>query len=173
MGFPHRISEQFEAVSIVDEAVQDRIRKRGIRNAFMPAGDRDLGGHEGGGAAVAVIDDFKQVFGLRAGEGVTQPVIKNEQVEAGERAQQLGIRAIRLGESEGLQQAGIDPNDGQMVLVNLDPSTTYTVQAVAINGDGEMPYVVELSTDVSDIERLRQEGEVEILIPLKRPGQES
>ena len=90
----------------MDETIQDCIGKRGIWDAFVPAADRDLGGDEGGGAAIAVIDDFEQVFGLRAGEGVTQPIIQNEQVAAGERAQQLGIRAIGLGEGQGLEQAG-------------------------------------------------------------------
>ena len=50
-----------------------------------------------------VIDDFKQVFGLRAGEGVPQPVIQNEQVNMGQGAQQLGIGAVGLGQGEGLQ----------------------------------------------------------------------
>ena len=74
----------------MDEAIQDRIRKRGVRDALVPAANGDLCSHESGGAAVTVIDDFKQVFGLRAGEGIPQPVIKNEQVEAGQGASSWG-----------------------------------------------------------------------------------
>ena len=90
----------------MDEAIQDRVGKSGVWNAFVPVADGDLSSDEGGRTAIAVIDDFEQVFGLRAGKGIAQPIIQNEQVEAGERAQQLGIRAIGLGESEGLEQAG-------------------------------------------------------------------
>ena len=62
----------------MDEAIQDCVRKSGVRDSLVPRADGDLGRDEGGGAAVTVIDDFEQVFGLRAGEGVTQPVVKNE-----------------------------------------------------------------------------------------------
>ena len=83
MDFAHGISFEFKPVGIVDEAVEDRIGEGGVGDAGVPVLDRDLGGDQGGGAAVTIVEDLEQVFGLGAGEGVAEPVVEDEQLGLG------------------------------------------------------------------------------------------
>ena len=62
----------------MDETIEDRISQGRIGDAGMPFADRDLGGDQGGGTAITIIEDLKQVFGLRAREWVAEPVIEDE-----------------------------------------------------------------------------------------------
>ena len=98
MDFSHRFSLKFNPVCVVDEAVEDGIREGGVGNAEMPVSDRDLSGHQGGRAAIAVIEDLKQVPSLGAGQGVAEPVIEDKQPSAGQTAEQFGVGAIGLSQ---------------------------------------------------------------------------
>jgi len=69
--FAHGISFEFKSVGVVDEAVKDQIGEGGVGDAGVPVLDRDLGGDQGCGAAVTVVEDLEQVFGLGAGERVS------------------------------------------------------------------------------------------------------
>ena len=106
MDFAHGISFEFKSIGVVDEAVKDRIGEGGVGDAGVPVLDRDLGGDQGSAAAVTIVEDLEQVFGLGAGERVAEPVVEDEQVGAGQGPQQLGIGAVSLSEFERLQQAG-------------------------------------------------------------------
>ena len=74
----------------MDEAIEDRIGDGGVGDAGMPFADRDLGSDQGGRAAITVVEDLEQVFGLGARERITKPVVEDEQVRAGQGPQQLG-----------------------------------------------------------------------------------
>jgi len=100
MDFTHGISFEFKSVGVVDEAVENGVRKGGIGDAGVPITHRDLGGDQGGGAAVTVVEDLEQVFGLGAGERVAEPVVEDEQVGAGQGTEQLGIGTVGLSEFE-------------------------------------------------------------------------
>jgi hypothetical protein len=89
----------------VDQPVEDGVRQSGVGDAAVPFGHRDLSDDDSGAAAVAVIQDFQQVSGLGAREGVSEPVIADEQRGAGQRPQQLGIGAVGMGQFERLKQA--------------------------------------------------------------------
>ncbi len=71
----------------MNETVEDGVRERGVWNSAVPVDRRDLSDNHGGRATIAVIQDFEQVSGLGAGKGVTEPVIKDEQMDAGQGAQ--------------------------------------------------------------------------------------
>jgi len=103
MDFAHRISHEFEAVGVVDQTVENRICESGVWDSRMPIAHRNLCGDQGGGAAIAVVQDFEQVLGLRTRKGIPEPVIEDQEVDAGEGAKHLGIRAIGLSEFEGLE----------------------------------------------------------------------
>jgi len=70
----------------------------------MPVGDRDLRGQDRGCAFVAVVDDFKQVLSLDIGERIPQPVVDDEKLGLGQDAQELGIGAFGMGQSQFLKQ---------------------------------------------------------------------
>ena len=52
----------------MDQTIEDPIAQSGIREASVPVFHRDLSGHQGGGSAVAIIEDLQQISGLRGGE---------------------------------------------------------------------------------------------------------
>lgn len=71
----------------------------------MPSGHRDLGGDQGGFAAIAFLDDFEQMEALLVGEGVGSEVIEDEQLRAGEFVDEAWEAAIETGERQILEQA--------------------------------------------------------------------
>lgn len=81
-------------MSVVDEAVQDGIGVGGIGNEVMPAVHGKLAGDDGGAPAVAVVEDFEEIVTLGGVERFEAPVVKNEQLDAAEDAQQAGMATV-------------------------------------------------------------------------------
>jgi hypothetical protein len=73
-----RFTFELDAFSVVDQPVEDGIRKGGVWNTQMPVRNGDLAGDQGGGMSEAVIDDFKNILGILDGDGITHPVIEDE-----------------------------------------------------------------------------------------------
>src|SRR5215211_5738026 len=71
------LSFQLNAMSIVDQAVQDGICQGGIGNASVPVCNRDLGSNQGGGVAKAVIEDFQNILGVLDGNGIPHPIVED------------------------------------------------------------------------------------------------
>ena len=59
--FSHAFSGELKAVGVVNEAIQDGIAEGGVSDNVVPMFNRDLAGNEGGGAAVAIIEDLQEV----------------------------------------------------------------------------------------------------------------
>ena len=76
----HGISLEFEAIGVVEEAVEDGIGKGGVGEAGMPIVDWDLGCDQGGGTAIAVVKDLEQVLSLGARKGISEPVVQDKEV---------------------------------------------------------------------------------------------
>ena len=57
----HAFSGELKAVSIVNEAVQDRVAEGGITDDIVPMFDGDLTGDDGRGATMAIIKDLQKV----------------------------------------------------------------------------------------------------------------
>ena len=89
----------------MDQAIQDGIAQSWIRDTGVPLCDWDLGDDHGGVAAVAVVKDFKQVSGLRAGKRVPQPIIEDEELNAGQFVQEFGIGSVGVGQFKCVEQA--------------------------------------------------------------------
>ncbi len=87
----------------MNKTVEDGVRERGIWDPNMPLDHRNLSDNHGGAASIAVVQDFEQVSGLGARKGVSEPVIEDEQMDAGQGAQQLGIRAVGAGQFQSLE----------------------------------------------------------------------
>ena len=89
----------------MDEAVEQRISERWISELSVPGVDGKLTATEGGAIAVAVLQDFQQIPSLHLGRRTHQEIIQNQQVEASETAQQLGVAAIGASERQFVEQA--------------------------------------------------------------------
>ena len=102
-NFSLRFSFQFKPVGIVNESVQDRIRKSRIRNAPVPLGNRDLCRNEGGGVAKAVIEDFQNILCILDGNGIPHPIIKDQQAAASQGTQGGSEGPLGADLAEGVQ----------------------------------------------------------------------
>jgi hypothetical protein len=89
----------------VDETVEDGIGGRRVRQSCVPLVDRDLGGEQRGGAAVAVVEDLQEVSGVDRGERIADPVVENEERHAGKLVEEAGIGTIGMGEGELTEEA--------------------------------------------------------------------
>jgi hypothetical protein len=77
----HAVSIECEAVSVVDEAVEDGVGDGRIGDDIVPIFDRHLAGDDGRSALVAIIDDFEEIATLLAGERREAPIVKDEQID--------------------------------------------------------------------------------------------
>ena len=64
LGFPSRRTFQLEAVSVVDEAVEDGVGDCRISEVVVPLFDRDLARDDGRARGVAVLKDLEHVTAL-------------------------------------------------------------------------------------------------------------
>ena len=65
-------------MGVVDQAVEYGVGEGRFADEVVPAVDRELAGDQGGGATVAVVDDFQQIaarVGVQRGQA---PIIENE-----------------------------------------------------------------------------------------------
>lgn len=90
-------------VSRMDQAVQDGISDGGFPNEFMPSIDGELAGDEGGAPIITIIQDFQEIPPFGRGERCETPVIDDEEIEFGQFGQELGIRAVGLGDLEVME----------------------------------------------------------------------
>src|ERR1700682_3126389 len=77
----HAVSIECEAVSVVDEPVEDGIGDGRIGHDVVPIFDRHLAGDDGRSALVAIVDDFEEIATLLAGERREAPIVEDEQID--------------------------------------------------------------------------------------------
>ena len=77
----HAVSIECEAVSVVDEPVEDGVSDGRIGDDIVPIFDRHLAGDDGRSALVAIVDDFEEIATLLAGERREAPIVKDEQID--------------------------------------------------------------------------------------------
>ena len=105
MGFAAGLALDGEPEGVVDEAVEEGVGQGGVGETFVPGIDGDLGGDQGRGAVVTVIEDLQQVTGLSGSEGVAQPVVEDEQVGSGDGVEELWVGAVGPSQLQGREQA--------------------------------------------------------------------
>src|SRR5215831_6315545 len=71
----------------------------------MPFVDGQLARNQRGTIVIAVLDDLHQVAPLGWAEAIRSPVIEDQQIAFGERAEQLGKSAITMGQLQLGKQA--------------------------------------------------------------------
>src|SRR5215471_3983609 len=102
----HRVAAQFDAVSVVNEAVEDGVGVSGIANLGMPAIHGDLRGNDRRAAVVAIVDDLHQVATLLGSEPGHDPVVEDQQSDPSELGQQPGGPAVDASEGELIDKPG-------------------------------------------------------------------
>lgn len=94
----HAVALEHDAVGVVHDPVENGVGDGGVCDQVMPSGHRDLGGDQGGFAALAFLDDFEQMEALLVGEAVSSEVIEDEQLRAGEFVDEAWEAAIETSE---------------------------------------------------------------------------
>jgi hypothetical protein len=89
----------------VHEAVEDGIGDGGIDDHLVPVIDRELTGHDGRAAAVAIVDDFEQVAALLRGQRRQPPVVEDQKLDTGEALEEACIASIAACQRKRVEQA--------------------------------------------------------------------
>ena len=88
------VAGEFDAMGVVDEAVEDGVGVGGVADDVVPGGHGKLGGDDRRSTPVAFFEDFEQVV---AGAGV-------------ERLEAEVVEDEEIGATEGFQKAGMAPS---------------------------------------------------------------
>jgi hypothetical protein len=73
--FSHAVAGKFDAVGIVDEAVEDGIGNGRIADHVVPVIDGNLAGDDRRSLLVSILDDFQEIAALLVGELLRPPVV--------------------------------------------------------------------------------------------------
>jgi hypothetical protein len=90
----------------VDEAVQDGVGEGRVTDPFVPVLAGELACDDRGAGAVAVFEHLEQIVPLGLGGVAQAQVVEDQQLRPAQLAQQLGIGAVRLGQTELVEEAG-------------------------------------------------------------------
>src|ERR1039457_3953979 len=102
----HRFAFEFDPIGVVDQAIQDGIGHRGIRNNLVPLIDRELAGNEGGSLALAIIEHLQELaveFSRHAGNA---QIINYQQWGSGQLLEPLEQTSIGTGTLQRPEELG-------------------------------------------------------------------
>jgi hypothetical protein len=151
---------QIQPIGVVNQTIQDGITDGRIRETGMPLDHRHLSGDQGGGSAVAIIQDFKQVLRLGTGQRITEPVIEGQELGAGEGVEELGVRAVGVGEGDMVEETrGAMVADGEVVAADRVSQGT-SEESLADTG-GTEDKDVEMLVDPFTLGQVKNETAVE------------
>ena len=104
--FPsHAVAFEGDTVGVVDDSVEDGIGDGGFADHVMPLGNGQLRGDEGGFSPVALFEDFQEIEALLIVEGVSSPVVENEQLNTCQLVDEAREATVETGHGEVLEQA--------------------------------------------------------------------
>ena len=75
--FTQALAGQFDAIGVVDDAIEDGVGHGRVSDQRVEVGDRELAGDEYGAAVVTVFDDLQQVAPLIGVESFRTPIVQN------------------------------------------------------------------------------------------------
>src|SRR5665811_1368284 len=84
------LSFEFDAVGVVDDAIEDCVGDGGISDNFIPAVDGQLAGDADRACFISVVEEHEHIAALIGVERLRSLVIKSEQIETSDSTQHLG-----------------------------------------------------------------------------------
>jgi hypothetical protein len=102
----HGIPAHLDAMSVVNQAIEDAVGGGGIADLFVPARDRQLGSEDGRARLIAILADLPEIAPFILGERSHGPVIDDQDIDAAESRQQIAQTAVGAGEREIAEQSG-------------------------------------------------------------------
>jgi len=89
----------------MNEAVEDGICECGVAYGFVPVVNRELACDDGGGATVAVFEDFQEVTALWGGEDGQAPIVDDQHIHSGDGFKDAFMATVTAGKREGFEHA--------------------------------------------------------------------
>ena len=87
-------------MGVMYEAIEDSVGEGRIADDLVPGIDRQLAGDQRRAGAITVLDDLHEVAPLVGREPVWAPVIEDQQIGLGKRAEQTREAAVSVGQFE-------------------------------------------------------------------------
>ena len=101
-GFPAHLDFK----GVVEEPIAEGVGDGGFAHGGVPVFGGELTGDDGGGPAVAVLDDFKEVGALLIGEGGQEDVVDDQELGLGKLGEELKTGTVGAGLLELLEGPG-------------------------------------------------------------------
>ena len=90
----------------MNQAIQDRIGDRRIREAGVPLGYGYLSGDQHRGSVITIVQNFEQLLRLRPGQRIAEPIVKDQELDMGKVVEELGVGAVGVGQGDVVQESG-------------------------------------------------------------------
>src|SRR6201993_2090368 len=103
---PQAVAGEIDAVGVVNEPIEDGVGISRIANEGVPLVDGDLTGEDGRATPIAFLEDLVKVTTGAGVERFEAPIVEDEELDAGETAQDPGIAAVTAGEREFGKELG-------------------------------------------------------------------
>src|SRR5205085_1995322 len=103
---PQAVAGEIDAMGVVNQPIEDGVGISRVADEGVPFVDRNLAGEDGRATSVAFLEDFVEVTTGTGIERFEAPVVEDEELDAGEAAQDAGISAVTAGEREFRKQLG-------------------------------------------------------------------
>lgn len=99
-GPAQAFASEIEPICVVDEAIEHGIGIGGVTDGAMPLVHGELACNDGGSTTVAIFEDLQQIVAGGGIERLEAPIVKDEQIDAAERAQHALMAAIVARQSK-------------------------------------------------------------------------
>ena len=93
-------------MGVVNQPIEDGVGICRVADEGVPFVDRDLAGEDGRAAPIAFLEDLVEVTTGAGVERFEAPIVEDEELDAGETAQDAGIAAVTAGEREFGKELG-------------------------------------------------------------------
>src|ERR1035437_1333930 len=100
----HGLSAHLDAMSVVNETVEDAVGDGGIANLLVPARDWQLGSEDGGTSLVTIFADFPDFAALVFIQRRHGPVINDQNIDTAQSSQEVTQAAIGPCQGQFAQQ---------------------------------------------------------------------
>jgi hypothetical protein len=100
------LSSEFDAMGVVNEAVEDGVGVSGVADHVMPCGQGKLRGDDRGPAAVSLLEDFEEVMTGAGFEGLEAEVVEDKEIGPAEGLDETRMPAVASSERQILTELG-------------------------------------------------------------------
>jgi hypothetical protein len=103
-GLSQALAFERKPVSVVYESIEDSVGNGRIADDIVPMLDRELAGHDGRAAAVAIFHDLEQITPLLGRHWSKSPIVEDQKLDARQALEQSSMTAVTVREGERIEK---------------------------------------------------------------------